>query len=289
MKNFIFTYKILFFSVIFSACGNSVVLNSDNGIVKFAFDSEPIIGSDYVFSIMPTSQVNTFIIQNNDSLPLNTDVSALKAKFSTINTLVKVKVAGIEQISGVSINDFSKTIICDSYAENADVQHYKVILNIAKVPRQTKYIVISTEEISDAVFSTIATRLKNNETAKVKVGISAMINYLSAAPVIVLARLNNLLALADKYNLPVMVEFDGIDWQQGYPELWNWFDPSMPGYNPDNVNNVEWTSWNNTDAVKLGWRNWGNQIRIQPMPNLASPAYRNACYTKLRVLRPIVL
>lgn len=153
----------------------------------------------------------------------------------------------------------------------------------------TRFIVISTDEISDTVFSNISLRLKNNEHSKIKVGISAMINYLSASPSEVMKRLTNLLSLADKYNLPVMIEFDGIDWQQGYPELWNWWDPSKPGYNPDNRYNVEWTSWEPDSAVKLGWRNWGRQIRVQPMPNLASPAYREACIKQLNILIPVVL
>ncbi len=30
------------------------------------------------------------------------------------------------------------------------------------------------------------------------------------------------------------------------PDLWNWFDPSQPGYNPQNKKNVEWTDWEGT-------------------------------------------
>lgn len=131
---------------------------------------------------------------------------------------------------------------------------------------ETRFIVISTDEVSDAVFNNISSRLNNHKNSKIKIGISAMINYLSASPSEVMNRLTSLLSLADKYNLPVMIEFDGIDWQQGYPELWNWWDPSKPGYNSDNKYNVEWTSWEPDSAVKLGWRNWGRQIRVQPMP-----------------------
>jgi hypothetical protein len=154
---------------------------------------------------------------------------------------------------------------------------------------KTRFIIISTDEVSDAVFNNISTKLKNSGNSKIKVGVSAMINYLSASPSEVMNRMTKLLVLADKYNMPVMVEFDGIDWQQGYPELWNWWDPSKPGFNPDNKYNVEWTSWEPDSAVKLGWRNWGRQIRVQPMPNLASPAYRKACFKKLRALIPVIL
>jgi hypothetical protein len=30
------------------------------------------------------------------------------------------------------------------------------------------------------------------------------------------------------------------------PVLWNWYDPSRPGYNPDNKKNVEWYDWEGT-------------------------------------------
>ena len=38
---------------------------------------------------------------------------------------------------------------------------------------------------------------------------------------------------------------DHIAWEQR-PDLWNWYDPARPGYNPDNKNNVEWYDWEGT-------------------------------------------
>jgi hypothetical protein len=34
--------------------------------------------------------------------------------------------------------------------------------------------------------------------------------------------------------------FDGENWWDQAPELWNWWDTSKPGYNASNINNVEW-------------------------------------------------
>jgi hypothetical protein len=51
---------------------------------------------------------------------------------------------------------------------------------------------------------------------------------------------------------------------------------------------VEWTSWSPDDAVKLGWLNWGRQIRLNPMPNLMSPAYRKAVADEMTHLIAIV-
>jgi hypothetical protein len=35
---------------------------------------------------------------------------------------------------------------------------------------------------------------------------------------------------------------DHIGWDER-PDLWNWYDPTKPGYNPDNKRNVEWYDW----------------------------------------------
>lgn len=76
---------------------------------------------------------------------------------------------------------------------------------------ETRFIVISTDKVSVAVFSNISSRLNNHNNSKIKIDISAMINYLSDSPLEVMNRLSNLLSLADKYILPVIIEFDEID------------------------------------------------------------------------------
>jgi|GEM_PF-968659 len=91
--------------------------------------------------------------------------------------------------------------------------------------------------------------------------------------------LNNLfkhLQQSLEFEIPVLVQLDAITFMDARPDLWNWWDESSPGYNPANKANVEWTSWSAADAVKIGWLNWGQQIRLTPMPNLMSPQYRAA-------------
>lgn len=83
------------------------------------------------------------------------------------------------------------------------------------------------------------------------------------------------LAQSLEYEIPVLVELDPITFWN-VPELWNWWDPNMAGYNPENRYNVEWSSWSPDDAVKIGWLNWGSQMRLQPMANLMSPVYQAA-------------
>ncbi len=96
------------------------------------------------------------------------------------------------------------------------------------------------------------------------------------------------LELSEELEVPVLVELDAITFMTARPDLWNWWDPSQPGYNPDNKNNVEWTSWSSDDAVKIGWLNWGQQIRLNPMPNLMSPVYRQAVNDEMTHLITIV-
>ncbi len=38
---------------------------------------------------------------------------------------------------------------------------------------------------------------------------------------------------------------DHIVWEER-PDLWNWYDPQAPGYNPENAGNVEWYDWEGT-------------------------------------------
>ena len=82
--------------------------------------------------------------------------------------------------------------------------------------------------------------------------------------------------MAEKYDIPVLIQLDPVTFWMDVPELWNWWNPKVSGYNPENKNNVEWYGWGDQYAVKIGWLNWGSQIRLDPMPNWFSPAYQNA-------------
>lgn len=45
---------------------------------------------------------------------------------------------------------------------------------------------------------------------------------------------------ARRLDMAVMFCFDLHTAWQNRPDLWNWFDPAKPGYNPANRLNVEW-------------------------------------------------
>jgi hypothetical protein len=93
---------------------------------------------------------------------------------------------------------------------------------------------------------------------------------------VMLDHLNKHLSYSQLYEIPVLIQLDAVTFMDARPDLWNWWDPAMVGYDPGNKMNVEWTSWSPDDAVKIGWLNWGTQIRLNPMPNLMSSAYRHA-------------
>jgi hypothetical protein len=89
--------------------------------------------------------------------------------------------------------------------------------------------------------------------------------------------------------MPVVVQLDGEQWWEGRPDLWNWWNPGLPGYDPLNRGNVEWYGWGPAFAMKIAWRNWGRQIRVLPPPNFMSVRYREACHDEMRVLIPLIL
>jgi hypothetical protein len=75
-------------------------------------------------------------------------------------------------------------------------------------------------------------------------------------------------AAARGHDMAVMLHFDfHLAWKNR-PDLWNWFDPSKPGYNPDNKYNVEWHGWDGPPN-KARYLNHGVLERMPP----------NMCFT----------
>ena len=105
------------------------------------------------------------------------------------------------------------------------------------------------------------------------------------------ASLRRLVDLAERNDLPIFVRIDTHRAWEIRSDLWNWWDPSLPGYNPQNVSNVEWSCWSATCATKASWQNWyglRGSIAKAPAPNLASPVFREAVAVQLRKLVDIL-
>jgi hypothetical protein len=80
------------------------------------------------------------------------------------------------------------------------------------------------------------------------------------------------LALAERLNVPILVQVDVDNWLPA--SLLNWYNPSAAGYNPAKRADVEWYGWDASTAVKLSWRNWGAPGRVGPPPNYLSANYK---------------
>lgn len=138
--------------------------------------------------------------------------------------------------------------------------------------------------IHDETFHKLATIAKSRSSSAPRLGVSGIISYFRHPPEQNLEQLRRLLQLAEQYELAVLVQLDGEQWWQNRPDLWNWWDPSRPGFDPANAANVEWSGWSSEDALKIAWRNWGRQLRVLPPPNLMSAKYRAAAHAAMRPL-----
>jgi hypothetical protein len=112
---------------------------------------------------------------------------------------------------------------------------------------------------------------------------------------------------AKLYNVPVLIHLDGANSWYNSNAGWNWWNDSenfsIPWnpmvtnhsgatYSEDNIYNVEHFDWGMTKdtAVKLAWRNWGAQDRLNcPPPNLASEAFRDTNRAAFQRIMPIIV
>ena len=170
------------------------------------------------------------------------------------------------------------------------------ILNASGKPDEHRYILFNTainfmdpKEVSQEYLQKIIKNFPSKSESEVQVGINVIISYLQYDMPTISMNLERLLESIEKTDIPLMIKLDGEQWWQVKPELWNWWDPSKPGYKPENRKNVEWTGWDDKNALKIAWRNWGRQIRVLPPPNLMSPAYRKECYNGMNALLPIIM
>ena len=85
------------------------------------------------------------------------------------------------------------------------------------------------------------------------------------------SRIRSAFAAAREHDMAVMLHFDfHLAWKNR-PDLWNWFDPNKPGYNPNNKYNVEWHGWDGPPN-KVHYLNHGVLERLPP----------NMCFTSKR-------
>jgi hypothetical protein len=179
----------------------------------------------------------------------------------------------------------SSTTLFSQREEPVDDRKY-IIMNRApgQVMSQEK-----PETINRSGFEEVFEDFTQQNRAKVKLGVSFIFSPFRTDPEKTILALDNFLRTAEEASVPVMIHFDFEHWWGARPDLWNWWDPSRPGYSSANRENVEWTHWSSDYAIKIAWRNWGRQIRVLPPPNLASPRYLEACKEQLHLLVPMIV
>lgn len=134
----------------------------------------------------------------------------------------------------------------------------------------------------------IAATLDLPPNPDLKLGISYIFSLMETPADQLAVTLHKLLSVCEEAEMPLLITLDGQNWWTRRPDLWNWWDPEAPGYNPDNGNNVEWTSWDPKDAVKISWRNWGSQIRVVPCQNLFARPVMSELLGRYKTLIPII-
>ncbi len=163
------------------------------------------------------------------------------------------------------------------------------LLPAAGSPAQYVVVNIIPGEAHRPIFEEIHQLFKDDSSHRIGAGIGAIFSYLDQPRAQVRDDLLKFLSLAEEFDIPVVVQLDGEQWWGERPDLWNWWEPQRPGYNPQNRLNVEWYGWSPDSAMKIAWRNWGRQIRVLPPPNFMSTRYRAACHDEMRILIPLVL
>lgn len=185
---------------------------------------------------------------------------------------------------GVALILSPKSLAQNSAAPTNDVQY--ILVN--RVPgagwNQSKPDSFKRED-----FEAIKTAMGDSGKGRVHAGVCFIFSYFNGDTETLKTSLRRFLRLAQETDTPVLIALDGENWWNARPDFWNWWDKDKPGYNPDNRDNVEWTSWNREDAIKIAWRNWGRQIRVLPPPNLMNPRYRQECHKQMAELIPIIL
>lgn len=166
-----------------------------------------------------------------------------------------------------------------------------VLIARAEAGPQQRYLVLNIIPGEDhgEIFRQVDRLGRQTLTGGPALGIGAIFSYLHMSREQCRSELLQFLSLSERYDIPVVVQLDGEQWWEARPDLWNWWDPDHPGYDPANRQNVEWSDWGPEHALKIAWRNWGRQIRVRPPPNLMSPRYREACHQEMRFLIPVVL
>ncbi len=145
------------------------------------------------------------------------------------------------------------------------------------------------DTFANAGFAEVVEAVGTRGNDRLRIGVSFIFSMLEGPLDVQTQSLRRMLEAAEQADVPVLVTLDGQNWWQTRPDLWNWWDPALPGFSEANRHNVEWTGWGPEHAIKISWRNWGRQLRVRPAPNLASPTFLAEHWKGYDALIPVIL
>ena len=93
-----------------------------------------------------------------------------------------------------------------------------------------------------------------------------------ASPNIIERAVDGAIKIALKHDVAVYITVENLEWENR-PDLWNFHDKDRPGYDPDNVQNVEWMDWDGTPHPHR-YRDWGRPEQMSPVICYNSPTVR---------------
>ena len=115
---------LLLVPVLFTACKKKDLRSNLAGFTSFSIKNVPV-----AFTIDEAQQK----IFNQDSLPFQTDVSALIAEFALVPNAT-VRMGSTPQQTGVTVNNFNQPLVYTVVAENgSNTRDYTVTVNVAKL------------------------------------------------------------------------------------------------------------------------------------------------------------
>ena len=174
--------------------------------------------------------------------------------------------------------------------ENMEMNQYPQYLSVHKIdqPGKNQWYMADPSSVNQSSFDEVINAVGHRGGNDRRLAISYTFEYAAFPLDNVRDGIENMLRLSEENDVPVILHLDGVNYWSYYPQLWNFWDSGAPGYDPENYKNVERFGWGEDTAVKIGWRNWGRQIRVAPAPNLASPAFLGLQRDCLSELFPVI-
>ncbi|MCH7902585.1 hypothetical protein IIC68_02415 [archaeon] len=101
----------------------------------------------------------------------------------------------------------------------------------------------------------------NGETQQL--AFSLIVQTWTIPDIVLIAAINDVFAVAKDKNVAIHLIFESHYFWETREELWNYYDPGLPDYDPTNYLNVEWSDWNAT-PFPIRYLNWGTPQRLAP-------------------------